>query len=174
MFDKRKDQTSPASVPPQREPAPPAETRTPPQSSSAATGVIGAGLAFGGELSGSEDVVVAGRFEGKVTLPENTLSISQGGHVKAEVSAKVVEIEGQVQGDVQGAEKVVITATGKMEGTITSPRVILADGAKFKGSIDMDPPQPAKEPAPKPAQGAQQQERPRPTAAPTAQAAARA
>ena len=101
-----------------------------------------------GELSGDEDVVVAGRFQGKISLPKNSLMVSKGGHVQADVSANAVQIEGRVAGDIQCGDKVIITATGQMEGTIVAPRVILVDGAKFKGSIDMDPPAETKKPAP--------------------------
>ena len=81
---------------------------------------------------------MAGRVHGKVALPNNSLLVSQGGHVEAGVTANVVEIEGRVVGDIRASDKVVITATGHMEGEIVSPRVVLADGGRFKGSIDMD------------------------------------
>ena len=148
MFDKRKDQArtqtpSPTAGRPASESAP----RTT-QAAQAEPAIIGTALLVSGELSGDEDVVVAGRFQGKISLPKNSLMVSKGGHVEADVSANAVQIEGRVAGDIRCADKVVITATGQMEGTIVAPRVILVDGAKFKGSIDMDPPAETKKPAP--------------------------
>ena len=150
MFDKRKDQArstqtpSPSGVRPASESAPSATAQRP----QADPAIIGTALLVSGELSGDEDVVVAGRFQGKISLPKNSLMVSKGGHVEADVSANAVQIEGRVAGDIRGADKVVITATGQMEGTIVAPRVILVDGAKFKGSIDMDPPAETKKAAP--------------------------
>ena len=150
MFDKRKDQTRPAQASPAaggRPASEPPPTATQ-QSSTAGPAIIGAGLLVNGELSGDEDVTVSGRFQGKISLPKNSLLVSKGGHVEADVSASAVQIEGRVAGDIHCADKVVITATGQMEGTIVAPRVILVDGGKFKGSIDMDPPAETKKPAP--------------------------
>lgn len=142
MFDKRKDQARSTQTPPpsavgSTSASPSAATAQRPQTDPA---VIGTALLVSGELSGEEDVVVAGRFQGKISLPKNSLMVSKGGHVEADVAANAVQIEGRVVGDIRCADKVVITATGQMEGTIVAPRVILVDGAKFKGSIDMDPP----------------------------------
>lgn len=150
MFDKRKDQARSTQTPsaaagrPASE-SPPRATAQAPQADPA---VIGTGLLVSGELSGNEDVVVAGRFKGKISLPKNSLMVSNGGHVEADVSANAVQIEGRMAGDIHCDDKVTITATGQMEGTIVAPRVILVDGARFKGSIDMDPPAETKKPAP--------------------------
>ena len=149
MFDKRKDQARPTQTPPApggrpaSEPSPTATQQPPP----AGPAIIGAALLVNGELSGDEDVTVSGRFQGKISLPKNSLLVSKGGHVEADVSASSVQIEGRVAGDIHCVDKVIITATGQMEGTIVAPRVILVDGGKFKGSIDMDPPAEAKKPA---------------------------
>ena len=150
MFDKRKDNAQPIPTPkeqsvgpgPQQQPSPPAPSAT------HGPAVVGAGLSMNGELSGKEDVIVAGRFEGSISLPDNSVVVSTGGNVDANISAHTVQIEGIMTGDIQGGDKVVIAATGQMEGKIVAPRVVLADGAKFKGSIDMDPPAVAKQPKP--------------------------
>ena len=151
MFDKRKDSSSRQSGEHDRtanrsaaEPAPGRPARPP---AAAGAAVIGAALVVSGDLAGSEDVVVAGRFEGTINLPTNSLMVANGGRVQANVKANVLQIEGRVTGDVEAGDKVVITATGQMEGNITAPRVILVDGAKFKGRIDMDPAQAPEEPA---------------------------
>ena len=137
MFDKRRDTNDPATSPLQpQNPMKSASTTSRPTSVKA---TIGPTIVVNGKISGDEAMVIAGRCEGSVSLPKNTLTVLSGGHVRANVEANVVEIEGEVEGDVNGMDKVVITATGRMEGNIKAPRVILNDGAKFKGSIDMDP-----------------------------------
>ena len=159
-FDKRKDNPKESAPPPAREamnmtmerqPPPPASTE---QRSPAPKAIIGATIVIKGELSGDEDIVIAGEFEGNIDLPNHRLTIVDRGQVKADIKANMVEIQGEVQGDVDGVDKVLIAKTGRMQGNITSPRVILDDGAIFKGRIDMEPAQiPQSTPAarPKPA-----------------------
>ena len=137
MFDKRRESNDPASAP--AAPHNPVGAPAPARRTASIQAAVGPTIVVKGEISGEEDIVIAGRCEGSITLPKNTITVLSGGHVQADVEANVVEIEGQVEGDVGGVDKVVITATGRMEGNIKAPRVILNDGAKFKGSIDMDP-----------------------------------
>lgn len=106
---------------------------------STAKATIGPSIVIKGELSGDEDIVIAGEFEGSIDLPNQAVTVTESGQVKADVKANVVEIQGELHGDVDGVGKVLITKTGRMQGNIVSPRVILDDGAKFKGNIDMNP-----------------------------------
>ena len=106
---------------------------------SAAKATIGPSIVIKGELSGDEDIVIAGEFEGSIDLPNQAVTVTESGQVRADVKANVVEIQGELHGDVDGVGKVLITKTGRMQGNIISPRVILDDGAKFKGNIDMNP-----------------------------------
>ena len=99
---------------------------------------IGKSLHIKGELSGNEDLTIEGKVEGKITLNGYSVTIGQNGLVMAEIHAKSVVVCGQVRGDVTAAENVEVAATGTMLGNVRAPRVVLADGAKFKGSIDMD------------------------------------
>ena len=162
MFDKRKDNDAGDRQPARAAQAgQPSGLNTPSQSTrNTAHAHIGTTISVKGDLTGNEDVVIAGHFEGTVTLPSQSLTITQSGKVRADVRANVVEIQGEVVGDVEGMDKVLITPTGRMQGNIKSPRVILDDGAQFKGSIDMEPaPAPAAKPParqapPTPAQGA--------------------
>ena len=101
--------------------------------------VIGSTIRIKGEVSGEENLLIEGNVVGSVSLKGHDLTIGQKGSVEADLTAKTVKVEGQVTGDVQGEEKVVITQTGRVRGNITAPRVTLEDGAKFKGAIDMDP-----------------------------------
>jgi cytoskeletal protein CcmA (bactofilin family) len=104
-----------------------------------ARAVIGASLRFKGELSGNEDLVVQGRFEGTIELHNNNLTVGKQGSVTANVQAKIITVEGEVQGDLTGEERIVIRESGNVHCNLIAPRVSLDDGAKFKGSIDMEP-----------------------------------
>ena len=101
--------------------------------------VIGATIKIKGEVSGDENLLIEGNVVGSVALKGHDLTIGQKGTLEADLTAKTVKVEGQVTGDIQGEEKVIITQTGRVRGNITAPRVTLEDGAKFKGAIDMDP-----------------------------------
>lgn len=127
-----------------------------------AKATIGPSIVIKGELSGDEDIVIAGEFEGSIDLPNQAVTVTESGQVRADVKANVVEIQGEVHGDVDGVGKVLIAKTGRMQGNIVSPRVILDDGAKFKGNIDMNPKPSA---APKPVAPRAQAAAPPPSAA---------
>jgi cytoskeletal protein CcmA (bactofilin family) len=101
--------------------------------------VIGATIKIKGEVSGDENLLIEGNVVGSISLKGHDLTIGQKGTLEADLTAKTVKVEGQVTGDIQGEEKVIITQTGRVRGNITAPRVTLEDGAKFKGAIDMDP-----------------------------------
>lgn len=100
--------------------------------------VIGAKIQFKGELVGEEDLLIQGQVEGKIDLKGNHLIIGQQGVVKANVLANTIVIEGRVEGDVFGEDLVSIKSTSNVKGNIVANRVTLDDGAKFKGSIDME------------------------------------
>lgn len=106
----------------------------------AATGVatIGPSILIKGELSGEEDLLIQGRVEGTINLRQNHLTIGQEGKVNANIHAHTVIIEGSHKGDIFGEEKVIIRKTGNVNGNVTAPRISLEDGAKFKGSMDME------------------------------------
>jgi cytoskeletal protein CcmA (bactofilin family) len=99
---------------------------------------IGKSLHIKGELSGSEDLTIDGKVDGKITLPGQHVTIGPNGHVTAEIQAKSVMVGGQMKGNIIADDRVEVVATGAMLGDVRAPRVILADGARFKGSIDMD------------------------------------
>jgi cytoskeletal protein CcmA (bactofilin family) len=101
--------------------------------------MIGKTISIKGDITGEESLVVEGRVDGTIKLKGNTLTVGPTGRVTASLSASVVRIDGEVTGDISGTENVVVTKTGRVHGNIVSPRVTLEDGAKFKGSIDMDP-----------------------------------
>jgi cytoskeletal protein CcmA (bactofilin family) len=123
---------------------------------------IGKSVVIKGELSGSEDLTIEGHCEGKIELRDNVLTIGPNGKIRAEIYAKSVIVLGEVVGNVTASEKVDIRDNGSVDGDIVSPRVAIAEGAHFRGSVDMQrgAPKgtPAKAPAPAaaPPQGAGQ------------------
>ena len=110
-----------------------------PSLSTRSVAMIGTGIQVNGDISGDENLNIDGKVEGSIKLNSNEVFVGQSGLVKADVSARIVKIDGRVDGDIIGQEKVVISKSGNVRGNIKAPRVILEDGAIFKGSIDMDP-----------------------------------
>jgi cytoskeletal protein CcmA (bactofilin family) len=98
--------------------------------------IIGESILINGNLNGDEDLTVRGRVEGTLTLTK-TLVVEPTGVVKAEVQVKNCIISGAVVGNVTATESVEITKEGRMVGDISAPRVIIVDGATFRGRIDM-------------------------------------
>ncbi len=99
--------------------------------------VIGSSIVIDGEISGDEDLVIQGTVKGRIVLKEN-LYVEQSGVVEADIETNNVEISGQVTGNIVASEKVEIAAGGRTVGDIKAPRILIADGAIFKGNVDMD------------------------------------
>ena len=104
----------------------------------APSAVVGPKIVFKGELSGEEDLLIQGTVEGTVNLKGNQLVIGKQGVVKANITAKVIIIEGTVEGDVIGEESIAIKASSDVKGNLMADRITLEDGAKFRGSVDME------------------------------------
>ncbi len=99
---------------------------------------IGKSVIIKGELSGSENLTIEGQFEGKIELRDNALTVGPNGKIKAEMLfAKSVDILGRVTGKIMAVDVVSIRENGAVDGDITSPRIAIADGAHFRGSVDM-------------------------------------
>jgi len=98
---------------------------------------IGKSVVIKGELNGSEDLTIEGHVEGTIQLRDHVLTIGPNGKIKAQVFAKAVIVLGEVHGNVTASEKVDIRDNGSVEGDIVSPRIAIAEGAHFKGSVDM-------------------------------------
>jgi len=98
---------------------------------------IGPSITIKGDVTGNEDLVIQGRIDGTVTLKKHNVVVGPEGNVRANVHGRSVTVEGEVAGDLQGLEQVVLRKTAKVEGNIQSPRVTLEDGARFRGGIDM-------------------------------------
>ncbi len=99
--------------------------------------IIGSSIVIDGEISGEEDLVIQGTVKGKILLKENLL-VENSGVVEADIQTTNVTISGQVTGNIQATQKVELRADGRMVGDIKAPRILIADGATFKGNVDMD------------------------------------
>ena len=121
---------------------------------------IGKSVVIKGELTGSEDLTIEGTVEGSINLREHALTIGPNGKIKAQVFAKSVIVLGEVTGNVTASDKVDIRDNGSVDGDIIAPRVAIAEGAHFRGTVDMQrkggapqqaPAKPAAEAKPAPA-----------------------
>ncbi len=99
--------------------------------------VIGSSIVIDGEISGGEDLLVLGTVKGKIALKES-LFVERSGVIEADIETANVEVAGQVTGNIAASEKVELKAACRVVGDIRAPRILIADGAVFKGSVDMD------------------------------------
>jgi cytoskeletal protein CcmA (bactofilin family) len=104
---------------------------------------IGRSITIRGEVSGDEDLLIQGHVDGSVNLEQQAVTVGRDGRVKADITARVVTVEGEVEGDLKAEEQVILRSSAQVQGDITAPRVVLEDGASFRGGIDMGEP-PAK------------------------------
>ena len=98
---------------------------------------IGRGVVIEGEVKGGEDLVIDGRVDGTIELPQHALTVGPTGEVKAQLSAKSVIVLGKVSGTIQASERVSIGETGSVEGAVSAPRLVMVDGARLQGRVDM-------------------------------------
>ena len=98
---------------------------------------IGKSVLIKGELSGSEDLFIDGKVEGTIELREHNLSVGPNGQVHANINAKEVVVLGTVKGDILAVDRVEIKKSGSLRGDVVAARVVIEDGAYFKGSVDI-------------------------------------
>ncbi len=99
--------------------------------------VIGSSIVIDGEISGDEDLVIQGTVKGKISLKES-LYVESSGVIEADIETANVEVSGQVTGNIAASDKVELKTDCKVVGDIRAPRILIADGAAFKGNVDMD------------------------------------
>ncbi len=121
-------------TPPMPEPIHKSATATAPSHAA----VIGPKIRVKGELVGEEDLLIQGKVDGTIELKGNNLTIGEQGVVKANVLAQTIVIEGTIEGDIYGEDHISILSSSNVKGNLVANRVTLEDGAKFKGSIDME------------------------------------
>ena len=102
---------------------------------------LGTSVVIKGELSASEDLILYGKMEGRVTLHGgHTLTIGRHADIRAALDAKAVVIQGTVTGNVTARERVEIQTTGSVSGDVSSPRLAIADGASIRGRVHVEQP----------------------------------
>jgi cytoskeletal protein CcmA (bactofilin family) len=98
---------------------------------------IGKSVIFDGELTSDEDLRFEGTLKGHIHIREATLTIGEGANVEADIRAKLVLVQGTVQGSISAGERIELAATATVNGSLTAERVVIADGARFNGGVDM-------------------------------------
>ena len=143
MWNRESKSSSPAAVPPPASSTPqpvPVEPVVPPApvaiTPATPAKAKGSTLVITGNLSASEDLAFEGRIEGTVSLPDHVLTIGAGAEVSAEVTARVVVLQGTLTGNVSAFERMEIKPSGRMNGDLVSPKVQMADGATFCGRLE--------------------------------------
>lgn len=101
--------------------------------------VLSPSVVVRGEVSGEEDLVVEGRVEGKISMRQNLVTVGAKGRVAAEINARAIHIDGEVDGNLTAEEQIILRKTSRVRGDLQAPRVTIEDGARFKGAIDMEP-----------------------------------
>lgn len=97
---------------------------------------VGKSVKFHGTLTSSEDMTIDGHVEGTIDIQENVLTIGPDAHISADIVASTVTIHGTVTGNIRAKAKVDIRATGRVEGNLFTPRLVMADGAVVRGRVD--------------------------------------
>lgn len=132
MWKKEEDET-PADTPG----ATPRRERAGPGASAVQHAAIGPSISINGEVTGDEDLLIEGRVDGSVDLKQHSVTVGPEGKVNANISGRVVTVEGTVKGDLDAHEQVILRSSAVVEGDISAPRVVLEDGASFRGGVDM-------------------------------------
>ncbi len=165
MWNKRRDEEQPKPFSPPVTTAPQALAQTQPKKEATTvsgmnmgrselervggTATIGKAVKIVGQIHSKEDLFVDGDLEGTVEAPEHKLIIGPNGTLHATIKAREVVVLGTIQGNVEAADKIEIRKEARLVGDIRTARIVIEDGAYFKGSIDIVKPEPAKA-APKP------------------------
>ena len=138
IFGKPPDPTKPPEPVAPGRPAPPPPPSSAPGATLARPGtcVIGAKTTIKGEITGDEDLVIEGNVEGQIRITRD-LRVAPGGVLKATVEAQSLTVSGEVVGDCQAQGRVEIQATGRLTGNIRAPKIVIAEGAMFRGNSDM-------------------------------------
>lgn len=99
--------------------------------------LIGSKITIRGQISGSQEIVVEGRIEGRVSL-QNRFTVEESGHVEADLDVSDAAFKGEVRGDVAAARIAVLHPTARVVGNMRAPKIVIEDGARFSGAIEMD------------------------------------
>ena len=134
----KKEETPPQTPAPRVEATPtPRPEKTMSTEPSGQRATIGRSITIRGEVTGDEDLLIQGRVDGSVDLKQHSVTVGPDGEVKASIIGRVVTIEGRVEGNLSADEQVILRSSSWVQGDITAPRVVLEDGARFRGGVDM-------------------------------------
>ncbi len=133
----KKAETSGRASEPAGQPAPPSVETPSVRSPTPELAMIGRKIRIKGEVRGGEDLLIEGRVEGSVDLRSHAVTVGPEGDVKASIVGRIVTVEGKVQGDLTAEEQIVLLSSADVEGDLVAPRVVLEDGAGFRGGVDM-------------------------------------
>lgn len=169
MWNKKKEEEYPARPTTPSSPAPAAKESSPTMStvpsfhmpdSSRGSAVIGKSVTIKGQIFSQEDLTIDGEMEGSVELKEHRLTIGPNGKIQAGIKAREIVVLGVVNGNVEASDKIDIRKDARLVGDIKTARIVIEDGAYFKGSIDITKSEPARAEAAKAPGGAPQQTQP--------------
>jgi cytoskeletal protein CcmA (bactofilin family) len=99
--------------------------------------LIGSKITIRGQVSGNQDLVVEGRIEGRVSL-ENRLTVEESGSIEADLEVVDATFKGEVRGDITASRSAVLHPTARVIGNIRAPKLVIEEGARFSGSVDME------------------------------------
>ena len=108
------------------------------KSSESGSTIIGSSISIKGEITGEGDLTVQGQVEGTIDFRNNKVTIDSTGRIKADINARIITIEGEVEGNLLGEKKIVLRPSGRVLGDMRAPAINLEEGAKFKGNIAME------------------------------------
>ena len=166
MFDKHKSSKHPSRTEDAPKASTPPPVSSPPQTSTSSRGaMVGEGITIKGDVTANSNLKVEGGIEGRSVTSAQDIEVAESGIIKAAISARVVRVAGVVAGDISGKDKVVISKSGRVQGNIVAPRVQLDDGALFRGSIEMNPADPARQAKPEAAKPVAEKKQATPAAA---------
>ena len=97
----------------------------------------GQSIVIKGDISGGEDLVIAGRVEGSITLNGRVLTLAAGSHVVGEVEAGTVIVSGKMNGTIEAKDRLDIKSTAEVQGQLSTAKLIIADGSQMKAKIEM-------------------------------------
>ncbi len=97
---------------------------------------VGQSVVFKGELLSAEDMVLDGQVEGTINVRDHSLTIGPDADIRADIVGKIVIIRGRVKGQIIASEKIHIHETASIEGDVSSPKIVIADGARLEGRLE--------------------------------------
>jgi len=118
-------------------PAQPAAPAVAPSRQQGQQATIGSSITIRGDVTGDEDLLIQGRVEGSINLKQHSVTVGQEGQVKADITGRVIAVEGRVEGNLRADEQVILRSSAFVQGDIVAPRVVLENGARFRGGVDM-------------------------------------